>query len=523
MQAPSPIPPVSVRDTMQREADPAQVKWQSKISKRSREAGQAASGDYVSSRSLLCTTTALLCEAPCASPWLVSCSCSRPMLSSPDRALPRFLCNWQTVLYLPGLEKMALGLAETLGVGVPVLCTDDLQSMPASSWNDTGLAWERFPSGDPDIKLRVDYIRDRHVVLIMNHDTVHLFEQLAVILFLQRFNVPHAKEEYARGKWKKTMQDKAYDSCSVASLTIVVPWYRYCQMERTSRWTVVPDSGKWYNGKPEGEFVDVPTAQSFAAMLSALPIPGACRAPPQQLLMLDIHEYDDLEHTLNSTGRWANQRVPYDYVHGVGTYFASPFDRFLSTVLLAKFAENLAGSYVVFPDGGAHRRFYTMVHTCIPGIPYANILWIDKSRVGADVTQADGFSYIDADGTQHAMMSGFPKGAFVLLADDFTNSGSTLFGGAEIIRRHAKGKVTVHGYVTHYVAKYDRETVTKFVAKLYGGANAPLDEFHCTDSIPNVIAWLKEDVKIRVESGMPVKAHVMQLAPLIGAPLRPDA
>ena len=43
----------------------------------------------------------------------------------------------------------------------------------------------------------------------------------------------------------------AYDSCSVASLTIVVPWYRHCQMERTSRWTVT--TGKWDNGAPDGE------------------------------------------------------------------------------------------------------------------------------------------------------------------------------------------------------------------------------------------------------------------------------
>ena len=31
-----------------------------------------------------------------------------------------------------------------------------------------------------------------------------------------------------------------------------------------------------------------------------------------------------------------------------------------------------------------------------------------------------------------------------------------------------------------------------------------------------VIAWLKEDVKKHVESGKPARAHVMQLAPLIG-------
>ena len=94
-----------------------------------------------------------------------------------------------------------------------------------------------------------------------------------------------------------------------------------------------------------------------------------------------------------------------------------------------------------------------MVHTCLPGIPYANILWIEKSRVGAEIKQTEGFSYLDGTGTSHAKKGGFASGAFVLLADDFTNSGSTLFGGAEIIRKHADGKIHVHGYVSHYVAK----------------------------------------------------------------------
>ena len=31
--------------------------------------------------------------------------------------------------------------------------------------------------------------------------------------------------------------------------------------------------------------------QSFAALLSAAPLPGARPAPPQQLLLVDIHEY----------------------------------------------------------------------------------------------------------------------------------------------------------------------------------------------------------------------------------------
>ncbi|EOD37631.1 hypothetical protein EMIHUDRAFT_109667 [Emiliania huxleyi CCMP1516] len=227
-----------------------------------------------------------------------------------------------TVLYPPGLAKMALGLAENLGDNLPVLCTDDIFS--GGSIDETGLAWERFPSGDPNIKLRVDLIRDRHVVLLMNHDTIFLFEQLAVILFLQRFNVPHAKEQYARGK-----------------------------------------------------------------------------------------------------------RREYDYV------------------LQPRVQEDPRRAFIVFPDHGAHRRFYQMVHRCIPGIQYENILWIDKTRVGT----------------------------FVLLADDFTNSGSTLFGGAEVIRTHADGAIKVCAYVSHYVAKYDRATVSKFVDKLYAGG--ALDEFHC--------------------------------------------
>ena len=47
----------------------------------------------------------------------------------------------------------------------------------------------------------------------------------------------------------------------------------------------------------------------------------------------------------------------------------------------------MSAAYVVFPDYGAHRRFFTMVHHYLPGIPLCNILWISKSRVGAEVKQ----------------------------------------------------------------------------------------------------------------------------------------
>ena len=441
----------------------------------------------------------------------------------------------RTVLYLPGLKDMANGLATRLG-GAPVVCTEDLKNIAGASKSSLGVAWEQFPSGDPDMKLRIDMIKDRHVVLLVHHDTTRFFEQMSVILFLQGFKVPHPLEEYAKGKWKRTVADGKFDTCSVASLTIVAPWYRHCQMERTSRWCLVPKDGggdKWYNGKPDGEYVDVPTALSYATLLSALPGPSGRPLPPQQLLLLDIHEYEDLEVALNATRRWANKVRPYDPVTGRGTYFASAFDHFLKTVILPRVRAAAPRdleerSFVVFPDGGAHRRFYTMVHTCLAGIPFDHILWIDKTRVGAAVSQAEGFNYIDAAGREKRLVGKFPEGSFVLLADDFTNSGSTLFGGAEIIRRNAASKIEVHAYVTHFVAKYDRSTVTKFVAKLYeedrpvdvsgsleGIAPKMLDEFHCTDSIPDVTMWLREDVQAQVGLGNKARAHVMPLAPLI--------
>ena len=41
----------------------------------------------------------------------------------------------------------------------------------------------------------------------------------------------------------------------------------------------------------------------------------------------------------------------------------------------------------------------------------------------------------------------------------------------------APAAAQVCAYVSHYVAKYDRATVSKFVDKLYAGG--ALDEFHC--------------------------------------------
>ena len=53
--------------------------------------------------------------------------------------------------------------------------------------------------------------------------------------------------------------------------------------------------------------------------------------------------------------------------------------------------------------------------------------WIIVMKRGS---QEDGFKYADEAGNTCELKRKFPAGAVVLIADDFTNSGSTLFGGA---------------------------------------------------------------------------------------------
>ena len=119
-----------------------------------------------------------------------------------------------------------------------------------------------------------------------------------------------------QSKWKKTIEKDKYSIQSAASLTIVIPWVRVCQMERTSRWTLRSNEAKseagpeWWNGQADGKFVDVPTLSSFAAMLAATPCQGSTL--PRRLLFIDIHEYEELEKELNATGQFCNRIEEYD-------------------------------------------------------------------------------------------------------------------------------------------------------------------------------------------------------------------
>lgn len=434
------------------------------------------------------------------------------------------------ILHAPGLEAMAKALAEKVGVAEP-LCTAALaQCGPDSDdgGNSASVFWDTFPSAsaeqDPNVKVLHTKLVNKHVVLLLSQDdTTSSFAQLSLVLWLQRFVVPNPDEKYAQGKWKDTVPDGAFSVASVASLSVVIPWYRYCQMERTSRWTRTADDKKpWDNKAAAGQWLDVPTAQTYAALLSADPPPVAVDdtpappLPPKRLLLIDLH--DDLkglpvlERSLTGSGKWANAPKPYDLPTGNGTYFASAFNVFLTTTYRDA-VDDLANVYVVFPDVGAYRRFVEMVKTSLSGLKEDQVLFIEKSRVGTQVTQSEVLNYIDAAGCKVPKDS-LPDGAAVLVPDDFTNSGSTLFGAGSIIRKHASGTLNVAAFVSHFVAKYDKAVVDKFVAKLYseGEHVSDLDHFYTTDTVGCSTRWLSAEVEKR--DGKP-RCTVMSVAPVI--------
>lgn len=363
----------------------------------------------------------------------------------------------------------------------------------------------------------------------MSQDT---FSQLSLLYWLQRFAAPKPLAAYAKSKWRDTVPDGAFEMASVRSLRVVVPWYRHCGMERTQRWARQADEGSpWTNSKPDGEWLDVPTAQSFAMLLSAdpPPTPGGVVAspplPPKQLLILDLH--DDLhegldgrpvvEHTLNSTAKWANTQTAYNLLEGRGTYFASMVLHFLQTIYKPQHAHSLATAFVAFPDKGAWKRYHGMVGVTL-GLPPERILFLEKSRVGTQVTQSTVLFYIGEDGVQRQREARLPDGCRVLIIDDFIMGGSSLWPTPAVVKQFLSGRATIDCFLSHFICLYQKAKVEWFVAKLYGDeALCDLDHFYTTDSVACSTRWLSELVAAREAKGQPRLVTIVPCAPVIAA------
>jgi phosphoribosylpyrophosphate synthetase len=85
----------------------------------------------------------------------------------------------------------------------------------------------------------------------------------------------------------------------------------------------------------------------------------------------------------------------------------------------------------------------------------------------------------------------------VLVVDDFTNSGSTLFGAVSLVQKMcAKGMPHMKIFVSHFVASYDPSSVSVFKDKLH--ALGDRCHFLTTNSIPLTTDLLKDDAAVTV-------------------------
>ena len=181
------------------------------------------------------------------------------------------------ILYVPRMRKMADALGKLLNTKV-ALCTDQLSLEPDP--NDAIMIWDRFENKDPNIKVRADALIGKHVILLLATDKFsNLFDQLSVVLWLQSFYVPRSDPKLPKKSWKEAVSTCSFSMQSVGALTIVMPWIRYETMDRSQRWSCGDKQcNHFINSEADGPLIDIPTIQTFAALLSAdpPPAPGDC-------------------------------------------------------------------------------------------------------------------------------------------------------------------------------------------------------------------------------------------------------
>ena len=87
----------------------------------------------------------------------------------------------------------------------------------------------------------------QHVIFLFDTvDRPRLFEQLALLHQLQGFCLPDPDD--SPRKWKSYAAEGRYTWGRAHRVTVVLPWYRPCQMERTCRWEA--PQGNWTNTAP---------------------------------------------------------------------------------------------------------------------------------------------------------------------------------------------------------------------------------------------------------------------------------
>lgn len=383
------------------------------------------------------------------------------------------------VIASPSLENLAVGLRKRLG------CVE------YGSEQGPTIELKRFKSHDSDIKFHWERIVGRKVVLLFDTvDQTIFFEQLALLQALQGFAVPDGSDKTS--KWKTYVNQGSYSWGRASEIVVVMPWYRPCQMERTSRWSWKKD-GTWTNADPEGKWVDVPNALYYTRLLctpgSVPPLPGPSNSldnmpltplwrPPVELLFVELHEEAPVKQCANDLGATLRMErfVPY----------------FLDKFKGKRAYPGKNNMYVLFPDKGAYDRYEASVRQIL-SLDNDHIVYIQKTRVGEQITQVEKLFFDQGE------KESFKPTDHILILDDFTNSGGTLFGAVNLVQKMTGGSEDVPDvsiYVSHLVATYDLKVVESLKKKLR--SMGPKCRFFCTNSIPMTSDLLKGEPQCEV-------------------------
>merc|ERR1712194_146124 len=336
--------------------------------------------------------------------------------------------------------------------------------------------------------------------------------QLSVLQTLRGFPIP-GKD--ADDKWKKYVGKNNYEWCSAKSVTVVMPWFRPCQQERSSRWVVCdnpqgsdgssggscaikectecgekeskdectatscPDTigafkkgGKCHlqNSCDSGKYIDVPTAQTMLRLINA-------PRPEKE----DMGS-SDIEKTIQNCGDGAlppghlkvlvveaHEEGPINALHSRNVGAKSVL--YLGHLLKEDFSESISGGKlnIVFPDKGALHRY--TAEAVNKDVKEENLFFLKKDRVGEKtdtlprIYQLKGGAEVKVGDDPNFSKDNFGENKF-LVVDDFTNSGGTSLAALQILRAHGGKDITI--FVSHFVAAYKPEMAVGLLKKLKG-------------------------------------------------------
>jgi len=200
-----------------------------------------------------------------------------------------------------------------------------------------------------------------------------------------------------------------------------------------------------------------------------------------ELLFVELHEERPIEHSVSDLGATIRMErfVPYflDKYKGSSKYVGKTH------------------SFVLFPDFGAYTRY---VHSVVDRLKLDadHILYIKKTRVGDSIGQEQKLFYETGTPGQSGEKTSFVEGDDILIIDDFTNSGSTLFGAVALAQKMASVPIGVTIYVSHLVATYDTKAVEVIKEKVK--ALGPDCRFVTTNTIPHTTELLKNTPQFQV-------------------------